>query len=346
MAALKTEKEIISNWKNNRSKPLVSICLATFNQEKFVENALKGFLIQETSFPFEILINDDCSNDTTPLIIKKFETNYPNIIKTQYQKTNQMSQGINVFGDILFPIAKGKYIAMCEGDDYWIEPKKLQWQSDFLEQNPDYGLVHGDINIFNYENKLWEYGVNKNFKNSNLNLSKKDLFHHIVNSKYRIRTSTVFFRKNLLEKCKINYRTINILLGDTPLWLDFSQATKFKYIEKVLSVYQVSSNSISRPLDKIQKYRFDLIMLETRVYYLKKYNYEISGKIMSKYNEALLTYKLFNPQYIEKFKLFEATPFQRFKLKNISYKSFYVFFYMQWLFSSYIKRIIKKISKK
>src|SRR5690554_319935 len=102
-------------------QPLVSICCLAFNHEKYIEICLEGFLFQKTTFPFEVLIHDDASTDRTAEIIKEYERKYPHIIKSIYQTQNQYSKGVGVNRVFNFPRAQGKYIAMCEGDDYWTD---------------------------------------------------------------------------------------------------------------------------------------------------------------------------------------------------------------------------------
>lgn len=107
--------------------PLVSICCITYNHENYIRNAIEGFLIQKTDFPFEIIIHDDASTDSTANIIKEYEKKFPDLIKPIYQIENQHSKGRKAT-PIAFKAARGKYIALCEGDDYWIDPLKLQKQ--------------------------------------------------------------------------------------------------------------------------------------------------------------------------------------------------------------------------
>ena len=133
------QEEITKNWNPSTSAPLVSICCITYNHESYIEQALHGFLMQETSFPFEILIHDDASSDKTPNIIQKYEKKYPDIVKPIYQTENQYSKGNDVI-QINLARSQGKYIAICEGDDYWIDPHKLQKQVDFLETHPEYSM--------------------------------------------------------------------------------------------------------------------------------------------------------------------------------------------------------------
>ncbi|MBC3618015.1 glycosyltransferase [Vibrio metschnikovii] len=130
----RTEDEIISNWKGDKKKPLVSICCIVYNQEGYIEDAINGFLIQETDFPFEILIHDDASTDNTANIIREYELLYPNIIKVIYQKENQHSQGKRII-PIAARYCSGEFVALCEGDDYWISPLKLQKQYEALIDN-------------------------------------------------------------------------------------------------------------------------------------------------------------------------------------------------------------------
>jgi hypothetical protein len=106
---------------------------------------------------------------------------------------------------------------------------------------------------------------------------------------------------------------------DTPLWLDLSQYTKFKYFDQVFSVYRILGESASRSDDPIKKYRFNLSMIEMRIYYLIKYGYPIRRNLESRYNEALLTYKLFDKNFIELYPFFKLSLFQKFKSKAIKY---------------------------
>lgn len=138
MRNLRTEEEIIANWKGDLEKPVVSVCCITYNHEPYIEDALEGFLIQETDFPFEILIHDDASTDRTADIIREYEAKYPKLIKPIYQVENQYSKGALISPTFNYPRAKGQYIAVCEGDDYWTYKKKLQKQYDFMEFNPEY----------------------------------------------------------------------------------------------------------------------------------------------------------------------------------------------------------------
>lgn len=129
--------------------PMVSIMCLTYNQEKYVRETLDGFLMQVTDFPFEIYIHDDCSTDGTPDIIKEYQEKYPMLIRVCIEKENQYQKGSTMITEISVPYMKGKYIAYCEGDDFWIDPQKLQKQVDFLENNPDYKMCYTNFHICN-----------------------------------------------------------------------------------------------------------------------------------------------------------------------------------------------------
>ena len=133
----------------------MSICCATYNHVHFIRQCLDGFVMQKTKFPFEVLIHDDASTDGTQDIIREYEAKYPDIIKPIYQKENQYSKGVRVSLVYNYSRVRGKYVALCEGDDYWTDPYKLQKQVDFLENHPDYVMCsHRWSEYFEDEKRL------------------------------------------------------------------------------------------------------------------------------------------------------------------------------------------------
>ena len=132
----RTEEEITRNWKYPEP-PLVSIRCTTYNHEPYIRDAIEGFLMQETDFPFEIVIHDDASTDGTADIIREYEKRYPNLIKPIYQVENQYSKGGGGITRILNKKMRGEYVAICEGDDYWTDPRKLQIQIDEMREYPE-----------------------------------------------------------------------------------------------------------------------------------------------------------------------------------------------------------------
>ena len=135
-AAPPAEVEILSRWARTPA-PVVSILCMAYNHERYIETTLRGFLSQQTTFSFEILIHDDASTDGTQAVIRRWQEKFPSLIHPILQTENQVSLGVRPF-ELLLRRARGSYVATCEGDDYWIEPTKLQKQVGFLEQHRDF----------------------------------------------------------------------------------------------------------------------------------------------------------------------------------------------------------------
>ena len=132
------------------NKYLVAIKCATYNHEPYIRDALEGFVMQKTNFPFVAIVHDDASTDGTPDIIREYAAKYPDIIKPIYETENQYSKRDGSLRRIMNAAVEAsgaKYVALCEGDDYWTDPLKLQKQVDFLESHPDYSLVFANARL-------------------------------------------------------------------------------------------------------------------------------------------------------------------------------------------------------
>lgn len=225
----RTENEVQKLWQNNTY--LVSICCLVFNHGKYIEKALQGFLLQETNFPFEILIHDDASSDESTSIIREYASNYPNIIYPILQTENQHSKlGGRINFRFNFPRAKGKYIAICEGDDYWIDSKKLQKQVDFLEKNPNYSLCFHSVKVFS-ENQQ-KFVIDKITKEvpttTNLsNLAEGNFIH----------TPSVVLNKSVINGLPDWLKGVPI--GDYPLWCIAALEGKIYKISDEMAVYRI-----------------------------------------------------------------------------------------------------------
>jgi len=223
--------------------PVVSVSCITYNHSAYIRDAIEGFLMQKTTFPVEVLIHDDASTDGTSDIIRAYEARYPNIIKPIYQTENQYSKGIRISITFNYPRAKGKYIAICEGDDYWIDPYKLQKQVTFLEQNPEYGLVFTDADVFNEKTRRFIKHYDRTYKKK---IPEGDVINTLL-YKNPYRTCTSLFRCIFL-KDYYNYidRFSSNKIGDAPLWLYIARKSKVKYLTDTTSVYRVHNGSISQ----------------------------------------------------------------------------------------------------
>ncbi len=277
--------------------PLVSIICLTYNQAQYIRKTLEGFVMQKTNFPIEILIHDDASTDETADIIREYENEYPEIIKPIYQKENQYSKKIAIGVTYIYPKVKGKYIALCEGDDYWTDPLKLQKQVNFLEQHSDYSLIYTRTNIYNQttgkmENETFGY----EYKGYNALLS--------INC---IPTLTICMRTDaMLQYLKdVEPQEKKWLMGDYPAWLWIGYHHKIKYIPDITSVYRVSKESASHSQNPKKQEAFILSEIEIKEYYRNKFGIQP----FEDYQKAI------NSLYFKLFELFfQARYFQKARL--------------------------------
>ncbi len=243
---------------------LVSICCLAYNHEPYIRQCLDGFMMQKTNFSFEVLIHDDASTDKTADIIREYEVKYPAIIKPIYQIENQYSKGVGVTRVYQFPRAQGKYIALCEGDDYWTDPLKLQKQVDFLEANPEYGMVHTHFIGYNM--------VEKEFEEVQKNKIQDCSFRNLLKAN-SIGTLTALYRKEYNNQAiEEGCFSQGFLMGDYPLWLYISTQSKIKFLEDCTAVYRILPESASHTNDPVKKIRFEESVLKIKIFFADKYD--------------------------------------------------------------------------
>ncbi|MFW6275060.1 MAG: glycosyltransferase [bacterium] len=228
------------------NKPLVSICCATYNHEDFIAKAIEGFLMQKVSFPVEILINDDCSTDKTAKIIREYEHTYPHLIKPKYQIENQYSKGLKPFTRFLYPRATGKYIAICEGDDFWTDPNKLQKQVDFLEENKRYSMCCTNFSTVDKDGTVmktecWDK------KNNHSEISHLKILEY-----YIPKTLTLMLRREALaDQLPVSYE--GIYNGDSLVCGLVSKFGPAAYLNFVSGSYRVSEKGVWSMKSKIER---------------------------------------------------------------------------------------------
>lgn len=226
----------------NDDKIMVSICCLAYNHEKYIRKALEGFINQKTNFKYEILIHDDASTDKTADIIKEYEKKYPDLVKPIYQRQNQYSQKVKITWTYQYPRVKGKYIALCEGDDFWIDENKLQKQFDSLEKydNCSFSTHISKILDGDSENELGEY-PNQSW-NIQAGVIQKDDFVKTLFGEhpYPFQTSCYFFRSKYIEE--ITKNTPEFLekadVGDYPLMRFLASKGDVYYIPEIMSCYR------------------------------------------------------------------------------------------------------------
>ena len=261
-----SQDEIIKNWKKDFDVdfPLVSVRCITYNQKKFIGQALDSFLIQKTNFPFEVVVHDDASTDGTANIIREYEKKYPLIIKPIYEEENQWSKPNNALGRIVNAALRGKYVAICEGDDYWIEENKLQMQVDFLENNPEYGMCYTKANVYIQKEQ--------NFRNGTVGAAF-DSFDDLVLKGNRVPTLTTVYRRDLLDRYwqEVQPGTRGWLMGDYPMWLYFAHESKVKFFNHVTSVYRVLEESASNTSNPKKRAAFVKSTEDIQLFFAQKY---------------------------------------------------------------------------
>lgn len=226
---------------NSESKaPLVSICCITYNHVKFIRDCLEGFLCQKTTFPYEILIHDDASTDGTQNIIREYQKRFPNIIKPILQTENQYSQGKNI-GRFNTDRACGRYLAVCEGDDFWCNSNKLQSQFDFMEAHPDYSLCGCSAWVMNhFSHTISGKAIPWDFPPSSPESTRAFYFRE-----HPFLTSGLFYRRDSFQLIREKYfRDLEgAAMGDALLMFHLSLVGKVAYIPRLMTVYRIAAGS-------------------------------------------------------------------------------------------------------
>lgn len=230
---------------------------------KYIRDAIDGILSQRTAFPVEILIHDDASTDGTADIIREYEGKYPNIIKPIYQNENQYSKKRGIITKIQNDRAKGKYIAKCEGDDYWTDPYKLQKQVEILEKDLECGMVFSSALRYSIkENKYIEKRLDK----SDVIDYKYLLYDNVIT------TLTVCIRKKVYDKIDfMYYSSSKYLLGDYIMWLEIARISSVVYMDDCTGVYRYVLGSTSHNILLKKKLIYQISILKTKMSIIEKY---------------------------------------------------------------------------
>lgn len=238
------------------SDVMVSVCVLSYNHEKYLRQCLDGIFMQKVSFPFEVRVHDDASTDRSQEIIKEYQQRYPDILKPVLQSENQYSKGGGILNKFLLPLCEGKYIALCEGDDYWIDPLKLQKQVDFLKTHEEYSMCCT--------------GFSQTFEGNESERSPMvfDLdditIEHLIKGQW-IGTATVVYRRELLADYKPPFS--HLPFGDLPMWFHLALKGKIKYLKDITANYRRLNESACHFSDKKKECLFGLDAMRVREYY-------------------------------------------------------------------------------
>lgn len=229
--------------------PLVSIRCLVYNHEPYLRQCLDGFVMQKTTFPFEAIVHDDASTDGSAAIIREYAEKYPDIIKPIYETENQYRKGtiLKILDAAIHPSAK--YIAICEGDDYWTDPHKLQIQVDFLESHPDYSL-----SVHEYTEWDEEKGAYRPHQIEFLKNTKKDLtltLDDYATGVFFTKTLTSVYRRSAIIESKFQYYDAKF---DMTLFYALMTQGKCYLFNRVMGCYRIQPNSLTAP-NNIRKFR-------------------------------------------------------------------------------------------
>ena len=288
----------------NDNQIMVTIRCLAYNHAPYIRQCLEGFVMQKTNFRFEAIVHDDASTDGTAAIIKEYADKYTDFIKPIFETENQYSKHDGTIGRIMRENTHGKYVAICEGDDYWIDPLKLQKQVDFLEGHPDYSMSH--TSIVYYLQTQHRY-VKSNDIEVNSEAIKSFSPVLILLNKYRIQTVSVLYRdddfKNSTQRTDPLLASGYFPMGDTPSWYALSLMGKIHFLPEVTCVYRKNEASVTGTRDLKKKLRFILYSSELRLYLSQRDSFSINiiDTFKKKYAMNLMAYQAIDRSFMPYF---------------------------------------------
>jgi glycosyltransferase involved in cell wall biosynthesis len=255
------------------TEPLVSVMMITYNHAPYIRRAIEGALQQKTSFPFEVIIGEDCSTDGTREVVFEYQLKYPDKIRVI---TSTENVGAKQNASRVGKACRGKFIAFCEGDDYWHHPFKLQKQVDYMERHPECGLVYSSFDVHYVDSGRlikdrirsadWEMPENPNVLD----------FLDGESGLKAILTCTVMIRRAIAERIGETdaylHKSGQFLMGDTQLWAEMINAAPVYYIPESLATYRRHGESLSNNRDIEKRLQFQISNSEMMLYLCDKYN--------------------------------------------------------------------------
>lgn len=306
----------------------------TYNQSKYIEDALNGFAMQQTDFPFVCLVMDDCSTDGEQEVIKTWmerecdmqkaeyvEIELSNIILVPHKSNVNCTFAVYFLKQNLYKNGPLKitmitpwrehceYEALCEGDDYWIHPQKLQMQADWLDNHSDYSMCHGDYKTFNSDNNtVSRLSIGYLYRKGNLHLysTAKDRFYAKLEGRFQIMTLTTMYRTiyliEFITSVTDRERSMRFMMGDGQLYYYMTQKGHIKYFPIVFAMYNHHTGSVTKTPETAHK--FGMSCLEMQIFYCEKLGYEVPKWLRRKYNYAYINMLIKDGSYDFKYKPF------------------------------------------
>ena len=248
--------------------PLVSVKMLTYNHVPYIAQAIEGVLSQKTDFPFELVIGEDCSTDGTREIVFRYAEAHPDVIRVV---TSESNVGMKANGRRTTQACRGKYLAWCEGDDYWHRDDKLQLQISFLEGNADFGLVYSDYDLYNVTSGTRIVAFHRR---RGLIPPTDPTLTDLLFGRCGILTCTVCARLEMLRSIAESdpvYSSRKFLMGDTPRWAEILMRSRVHYFADALATHNILPESAAHSQSPVRQQRFYASNKEMRVYLAKKY---------------------------------------------------------------------------
>lgn len=264
-------------------KPLLVIKCLTYNHGDYLSQALDGFIMQKTNFPFVVIVHEDASTDGTANILREYASRYPKLILPIFESENQYSMrdgSLDCIVDEAVKVTGAKYIAFCEGDDYWTDPLKLQKQVDYLEEHPDCSLCFNAIQVIN------------EFTGKKYPLAKVETRIYTANEIIEtllLQTASVIFRMNVLNSERyVNIKADKgILSGDICLYLAAASCGHIYCIADYMSIYRVNSGGITNSMRRDPFIFVNEVKLFIK-YFGDKYSRSLKNNLAKGYIRTLL----------------------------------------------------------
>ncbi|MFV8368175.1 glycosyltransferase family 2 protein [Flavobacterium sp. LB2R40] len=308
-----------------KNELLLSVSMITFKHELYIKQAIEGVLMQETNFEFHLIIADDCSPDATPQIVKDIIDNHPNGYRVKYFR-HEKNMGMQTNGSFALQQCKGKYVAVCEGDDYWIDPLKLQKQVDILENNPEYKFCITNLDFYNQSTSKFDRSILNTFKKP-LYLDIEDF---LVKKAFMapctwLGTRECFFLTNINDIQSD---------GSFAIFMDVLQNTKVYFLDDTTSVYRILQESASHSNSFLKMLNYNQGIYRTQLHYIEKYNLSrLKNIVYESYRDSIKLMLRKNYQNIELSKAI--------KLIQDDFKSDDIIILVQELIYYYQKELLK-----
>lgn len=265
--------------------PKASILVLCYNQEQTIRQTLESLVAQVADFTFEILIGDDCSSDQTRAICLSYKEAYPGIISLYPESPNV---GLLENYKRLALAAKGKYISCCAGDDYWIDPLKLQKQVDFLDIYPDYGMVHSNYTIL-FEESGKKETVQKT-------VPEGAVFGQLLSGNFVAALTAMYHASYVQQAIRDGILSSQFPMEDYPVWLYIAERSKVGFLPDNTAVWRKMEESISNTKNVAKQLRFHWATIEVKILFAKRNEYQVIIPQLIDSLRDTLSYAVMNEQ--------------------------------------------------